>query len=268
VHLKTPEGRTNHARAERQYKTLSLSKDTGDSLYYPIPDGNLSQFGGTVDALTDSLLQQVAKAVGRPIGGIAPPVTPRQKKIAEQAEVVGTAMRLAYLGRTREQVAPDVIRSFVLDQDLDPFDPKPERKPLDVRVLLSKNQLSDLAATIKIIQEAQAASRLTPERFFERVRGAAAAATRNPGGQAAFQKLSGAFGEYLRGLPYQSEIMDYTRDEWIAMGSGRRQEIVNSLDSKLRTYQLYNNEPGLWVNLDGGNNANEAMYPVPLDKLP
>ncbi len=52
------------------------------------------------------------------------------------------------------------------------------------------------------------------------------------------------------------------------MGSGRRQEIVNSLDSKLRSYELYNSQPALWVSFDGGRDPNEAMYPVPLDRLP
>lgn len=268
VHLKTPEGRSNHARAERQYRGLSLFKEGADPLYYPVQDGNLAQFGSVIDTLTDSLLGQVAQAVGRPIGGIRPPQTPQERRIAEQAEVVGNAMRLAYLGRTRQQAAPDAVRSFVVDQDLDPFDPQPNRRPLDVRVLLTKNQLSDLAGTIRAIQQAQAANRLTPDRFFEHVRGAIAAATRNPGGQAAFQRLSGAFGEYLKDLPYDSEIMEFTQEEWTAMGSGRRQEIVNSLDSKLRSYELYNSQPDLWVKFDPSQPANEAMYPVPLDRLP
>jgi serine/threonine-protein kinase PpkA len=268
VHLKTPEGRANHAKAERQYRALTVFKEGGDPLYYPIQDGNLTQFTGVIDTLTDNLLAQVSQAVGRPIGGIRAPQTPQERRIAEQSEVVGNAMRLAYLGRTRQQAAPDAVRSFVVDQDLDPFDPQPNRRPLDVRVLLTKNQLSDLANTIRVIQEAQAANRLTPDRFFEHVRGAIAAATRNPGGQAAFQRLSGAFGEYLKDLPYESEIMEFTQHEWAAMGSGRRQEIVNSLDSKLRSYKLYNDQPSLWVSFDGGRDPNEAMYPVPLDRLP
>lgn len=268
VHLKTPEGRANHAKAERQYKALTMFKEGADPLYYPIQDGNLVQFTGVVDTLTDNLLGQVAQAVGRPIGGIRPPQTPQERRIAEQATVVGNAMRLAYLGRTRQQTAPDAVRSFVVDQDLDPADPQPNRRPLDVRVLLTKNQLSDLAGTIRAIQQAQAASRLTPDRFFENVRGAIAAATRNPGGQAAFQRLSGAFGEYLKDLPYESQIMEFTQEEWTAMGSGRRQEIVNSLDSKLRSYELYNSQPALWVKFDPSQPADEAMYPVPLDRLP
>lgn len=267
IHLKTPEGRNNHASAERQYRELTRRGAAGE-LYYAINEGNLNQFGNAVDAMTDALLAQVAAAVGRPIAGIRPPQNATERRIAEQAEIVGTAMRLSYLGRARQQAAPDVVRSFVLDQELNPADPKPERRPLDVRVLLTRNQLSDLAATLRSIIQAQAAARLAPETFFQRVRAAAAATARDPRRMAEFQRLGGAFGEFLLDLPYQSQIMEFTQEEWNSMGAGRRTEIVNSLEAKLRLYEEFNRQPSLWVSFDGGRNPGEAMYPVPLDALP
>ena len=267
IHLKTPEGRNNHARAERQYRELTRFGAAGE-LYYPINEGNLNQFGQTVDALTDALLAQVAAAVGRPIAGIRAPQSAAERRISEQADIVGTAMRLSYLGRERQQTAPDVVRSFVLDQDLNPADPRPERRPLDVRVLLTRNQLSDLATTLRNIIQAQAAARLSPENFFERVRAAAAATARDPRRMAEFQRLGGAFGEFLQDLPYQSQIMEFTQEEWNSMGAGRRTEIVNALEAKLRLYEEFNRQPSLWVSFDGGRNPGEAMYPVPLDALP
>ena len=267
IHLKTPEGRNNHARAERQYRELTRFGAAGE-LYYPINEGNMGQFGQTVDALTDALLAQVAAAVGRPIAGIRAPQTAAERRISEQAEIVGTAMRLSYLGRATQQTAPDVVRSFVLDQELNPADPRPERRPLDVRVLLTRNQLSDLATTLRNIIQAQAAARLSPESFFERVRAAAAATARDPRRMAEFQRLGGAFGEFLQDLPYQSQIMEFTQDEWNSMGAGRRTEIVNALEAKLRLYEEFNRHPSLWVSFDGGRNPGEAMYPVPLDALP
>jgi serine/threonine-protein kinase PpkA len=267
IHLKTPEGRNNHARAERQYRELTRFGAAGE-LYYPINEGNMGQFGQTVDALTDALLAQVAAAVGRPIAGIRAPQSAAERRISEQAEIVGTAMRLSYLGRERQQTAPDVVRSFVLDQELNPTDPRPERRPLDVRVLLTRNQLSDLATTLRNIIQAQAAARLSPESFFERVRAAAAATARDPRRMAEFQRLGGAFGEFLQDLPYQSQIMEFTQEEWNSMGAGRRTEIVNALEAKLRLYEEFNRQPSLWVSFDGGRNPGEAMYPVPLDALP
>ena len=66
--------------------------------------------------------------------------------------------------------------------------------------------------------------------------------------------LSGAFGDigaYLTKLPYKSEVMDIDPAEWVGLGPGRRTELVNSLESKLRSYELFNQQTNLWVKFDG-----------------
>ena len=265
VHVRTPEGRNNHAKAEKQYRELTQFGGT-DPLYYPIQDGNLERFGATVDRLTDALLAAVAQAVGRPIGGITPPQSAEERRIAEQAAVVGNAMRLSYLGRVRREAAPDVVRSVVLSEDA--ADPVPEKRPVEPRILLTRNQLSDLAQTLRGVMEAGNAARLAPDTWFSRIRAATAASTRDPRRMAEFQRLGGAFGEYLEDLPYQSAIMEITQQEWVAMGAGRRREILNGIEAKLRLYEEFNRQPSLWVSFDGGRDPGEAMYPLPLDALP
>lgn len=265
VHVRTPEGRNNHAKAEKQYRELTQFGGT-DPLYYPIQDGNVERFGSTIDKLTDALLASVAQTVGRPIAGIAPPQSAEERRIAEQAAVVGNAMRLSYLGRVRQEAAPDVVRSVVLSEDA--ADPVPEKRPVEPRILLTRNQLSDLAQTLRGVMEAGNAARLAPDTWFSRIRAATAASTRDPRRMAEFQRLSGAFGEYLEDLPYQSAIMEITQQEWVSMGAGRRREILNGIEAKLRLYEEFNRQPTLWVSFDGGKDPGEAMYPLPLDALP
>ncbi len=265
IHLKTPEGRNNHARAERQYRALTDFPGVGP-LYSPVPDGSVEEFGNVVDTLADAILGQVAQTVGRPIGGIAPTGSAQQSRIAEETAVVAHAMRLSYLGRATGAAAPDVIHSFTVDEDW--TNPSPIRRPLEVRVLLTRNQLSDLANTLKGIIEAGTAGRLAPETFFGRLRGLAAALSRDPRRIAELQRVAGVFGDYLEGLPYRSAIMGVTEDEWVTMGAGARREIINGLSNKLRLYEEFARQPELWVNLDGARSPNEAMYPVPLSALP
>ena len=265
LHLRTPAGRNNHARAEKQYRELSQFGGT-EPLYYPIAEGDLGRFGSTVDRLSDALLGHVASTLGRPIAGIAPPTTPEERRVAEQAAVVGNAMRLSYLGRVRREAVPDVVRSVVLGEDA--VDPVPERRPVEPRVLLTRNQLSDLARTLREVMEAGNAARIAPDTWFSRIRAAAAASSRDPRRMAEFQRLGGAFGEYLDDLPYQSAIMEVTQEDWVAMGAGRRREIINDIEAKLRLYEEYNRQQQLWVSFDGGRDPGEAMYPVPLEALP
>jgi hypothetical protein len=267
IHLQTPAGKAinNHARAGRQYRELTEFPGVG-SLYYAVPGGSETEFRAVVDGLTDALLRQVATAVGRPIGGLPPAQTEVQRQIAAQAEVVGTAMRLSYLGRSGQRTAPDVVRSFVLDQD--PVDPKPIRKPLDVRVLLTKNQLSDLAKTAQIIIDAANANRLSPQNFFDQVRAMTAAAARDARRIAESQRLSGMFGDLLKDLPYESPIMEITQEQWRdGMAPSERRVVINALEAKVRLYRELNNQPSLWVSIDG-RQGGDTFYPIPLEQLP
>lgn len=265
IHLKTPEGVNNHARAERQYRELT-EFGTAGSLYFDVPGGNANAFRERVDQLTDALLQRVSEAVGQPVGGQTGQ-SEVARQIARQVQIVSSAMQLSYLGRTREQMAPDVVRSFVLDED--PVDPIPARKPLDVRVLLTKNQLSDLAKTVRSIIETANANRLSPENFFEQVRAASSASVRDPRRMAEAQRLAGVFGDFLKDLPYESPVMEITPEQWRnEMTPSERRELINTLEGKLRLYEELNSQPSLWVGFDGRQGTGEAFYPVPIDQLP
>ena len=267
VHLRTPEGAANHRRAERQWRELTETGTPAGALYFPVRNGDVGEFGRTVDALARGILDQVGRIIGRPVGQ-PPAATEAERRVAEQIASVGQAVRLAYLGEARRQTVPDVVRSFVLDQDL--TDPSPPRRPLDVRVLLTSGQLSDIAATIRTILEASNADRLSAAQFFDRLRAAMGATVADPRRvpQSQSAELGTVFGDVLQGLPYQSPFMEITFEEWRNMSHGRRREITNRLESLLRLYAEYNRERRFWTQLDGNPNPNEAVFPVPLDNLP
>jgi hypothetical protein len=267
VHLRTPEGAANHRRAERQWRELTETGSAAGALYFPVRNGDVGEFGRTVDALTRGILDQVGRIIGRPVGQPAA-TTEAERRVSEQIASVGQAMRLAYLGEARRQAVPDVVRSFVLDQDLQ--DPTPPRRPLDVRVLLTSGQLSDIAETIRTIVESSNADRLSAAQFFERMRAAMGATVADPRRvpQSQSAELGSVFGDALRDLPYQSPFMEITFEEWRNMSHGRRREITNRLESLLRLYAEYNRERRFWTQLDGNTNPSEAVFPVPLDNLP
>jgi hypothetical protein len=262
IHLLTPEGRNNHAQAAAQYRELTRFGAAG-SLYFPVAGGSPDAFAATVNALAESLLGQVAATVGRPVGGIAPPATPEAERRAQQVEIVATAMRLAYLGRAAATTAPDVVRSFTTDRDFR----DPNLAALDVRVLLTRNQLSDLSQALTRVLDAGLAGRTDPRSFFGQLRAAFAATARDPRQLANLTRVGEALGEYLEGLPYQSQIMELTEADWLAMGAAAQRELINGIEAKLRLYQEYAARPDLWVTLDG-RPGGEAVFPVPLDALP
>ena len=102
LHLKTPSGAKNHSSAEAQYRTLSNYPGTNTSLYYPVNAGDVEAFGRKVDGLAAAITQQVRAAyMGEAAIGSAnnAKADPAEKKMLEDAALIGHAMQLAYLGK-------------------------------------------------------------------------------------------------------------------------------------------------------------------------
>jgi hypothetical protein len=180
--------------------------------------------------------------------------------------LVGNAMRLAYLGRVQQAAAPPVIRAWTSDRDLQNTD----ISAFDVRVLVTRNQLSDLSEVLRAILDQGNANRLRPADFFNQLRSAAANMARNPARLRArdAQNLGDLMGEFLTDLPYRSEIMEIDQDAWLAMGAARQREVLDSIESKLRLYNEFEQRRDIWVSFDGGRVPGDAVYPMPLDALP
>lgn len=261
VHLLTPAGDTahDHGHAATQYRNLSRFGTAG-SLYYPVQGGSPEAFRPVVQALSTSLLQQVADTTGRPIAGLTPKGQAPDPKMA----VVGQAMRLAYLGRNENTQAPDIIQSYTADRD--PADTL--HRTLDVRVLLTRNQLSDLAASLQHILDAGLAGRMEPQTFFTQLQSAFAASARDPSTISHIDRIGPLLGEYLDDLPYKSDVASITQDTWLAMGAIGQRTILNNIASRLRLYQDFESHPELWVHLGHSKDEGEAVYPVPLEALP
>ncbi len=266
IHLLTQAGAKNndHPKAIKQYQKLSQFGTVG-SLYYPVKNGIPEVFSEVIQTLSMALLQQVANTTGRPIAGLNPTKNNAQTQKAEnQIKVVSQAMRLAYVGKEENTSVPDVVSSYTTDRDLT----NPVKKSIEVRVLLTRNQLSDLAQSLQFILKTGLAGRTEPQTFFTQLRSAFAAAARDPQKIAQSKNIGGMLGEYLQGLPYKSDIMNISEQDWLAMGAIAQRTILNNVESRLRLYQEYQAHPDLWVQLSGSTDPGEAVYPVPLEALP
>jgi hypothetical protein len=118
-----------------------------------------------------------------------------------------------------------------------------------------------------VIEQANA-GRLQPQTVFANIRNAALAAARDPRRIGNLATLGAAFGEYLDGLPYRSQVMELTERGWLELQSGGQRELLNALEAKLRLYEEYAATPSLWTQLGSGNQPGAAVFAVPLDQLP
>ena len=284
LHLKTPEGRDNHARAEATYRGLSKNAYLQQPLYFPVAAGSVKQFGRSVDTLADSIVDHVKRASqGETVAGsaktaevpmkpakvpVAPRVDPELERLRVLTGALGHAMQLAYLGKVEKAGAPTVFEGWISDRDFS----DPTKRTVDVRVLLTKNQLSDLEMILRKIVDAADRGVLEPNRFFDSLRSIAAQYGRDPNlaTRAEATKLAdlGILGEYLEDLPYQSDVMHLDQDTWSRWGPQRQYDFINRLKAKIQLYTRYNADLGRWKALAEGSPVDEHVYPVRLRDLP
>ncbi|CAM3616095.1 Serine/threonine protein kinase [Pseudomonas reidholzensis] len=271
LHLKTPSGAKNHSSAEAQYRSLSTYPGTNTSLYYPVNAGDVDEFGRKVDSLAGAITQQVRSAyMGEDAVGSATnaKAAPAEQKMLEDAALIGHAMQLAYLGKATGTQAPPVFQAWISDRDLI----KQNVPTTDVRVLLTKAQLSDLSDVLKQILDAANEGMISPSEMFTRLRSVAATMGADPNQlkQGSTTRVAdlGVLGEYLQDLPYQSEVLNLDEETWKGWDGLAQEKFIRNLSTKLRHYQRYNADVDRWVALAPGSDSRDNVYPVPLEMMP
>lgn len=278
LHLKTPSGASNHASAEAQYRDLSTNPVLNKPLYYPVDAGDVDNFGRKIDALAAAITGQVKAAyrgemaAGSALGADADygkKGKPADDALLEDTAKLGHAMRLAYLGEVTGASAPPVFNAWISDRDF----VKQNVPTTEVRVLLTKAQLSDLAEVVKKIADAANEGLISPNEMFERLRSVAATMGKDPsqlqkGGKSATLAEMGLMAEYLEGLPYLSEVLSLDEETWKGMEGLEQEKFIRRLNTKLKYYQKYNADADRWVSLAEGSDPRDHVYPVPLEALP
>jgi len=274
LHLKTPDGKKNHASAAAQYQELTLNPFLHKPLYYPIDSGDVNSFGTIVDNLSNAITGQIKTAwSGEETAGSALGASPeyagkKADPLLSDAEKLSKAMRLAYLGDKQGTQAPPVFKSWISDRDL----VNQNIPATEVRVLLTKSELSDLSDVMKKIVNAANEGMISPDDLFASLRSLAATMGNDPnqakGKNATRLGEMGLLGEYIESLPYLSEVLSLDEETWKSWDGLEQERFIRRLNTKLNYYQRYNEDADRWVALAPDSDPRDNVYPVPLENLP
>ncbi len=287
MHLQTPAARHagNLARAAAQYKELARNAMTQQEAYFPIADGARNRLRAALDTYAGDVIAQIehssrgtatASGAAVPASAAAPTdADAADQRIRIQAIVasLGHAMQLAYLGERRQTAAPEVFAAWISDTDL----ADPGLRTVEVRVLMTRDQLSDLrdlvAAVIDTAQTDLDGATSTAA-FYDRLASIAATFERDP--EATGRRRAPELAqrdlllEYLAGLPYKSDVLDLKKSDWTSWGLQRQADFVDRLRKKVLLYSRYYADTFGWVDIAQTDNPHhrEAVYPIPLKDLP
>jgi hypothetical protein len=273
LHLRTPAASADHAKAESVYKELSYFPGIGD-FYYGVRLGEVDEFGNVLEVLANQITQQVLATTN----GVPPLPVPGQDsaqtelaQLQDRVAKLGNALRMRYLQKESGQPPPAIFDAWMVDRDF--FNP--ERSAVDVRVLLTRDQLSDLKNVMQQVLELAEEGVLSPQNFIDDLKSLAATVSRDPSSVAGATSGAGAnladmgyMREYIEDLPYTGEVMDLTLETWEEWSAKGQIEFMYRLEGKINYYQALHDHTDLWVTPGGGPVNGNSVFPVALDLLP
>ena len=291
LHLLTPAVMADHKKAEETYRDLSYYPGIG-SFYFGVETGNVERFGRVLDALAQQITDQVKLAAMAAAGKTL--AENRQAQEAEQQESatetetahdelaqfqakvakLGYALRMRYLHQGDRKQVPSVFNAWLVDRDLN----DPQRQTLDVRVLLTRDQLSDLHSILRQVLVTAEEGLLSPRTFLNDLKSLAATIARDPEQLGTTTRASGAragnladmgfMREYIEDLPYRGEVMNLSLDNWQDWPAKDQISFINRLEEKINYYQVLHDHTDLWVSLDNGPIDGDSVFPIALEMLP
>jgi hypothetical protein len=282
LHLLTEATQSDHAYAAEKYRELARFPGIG-SLYYAVPTGDVREFGHVLDTLAGQIAMQVQMAAAsQPLPAeadmpetITPTRTnPRLAELQDKVARLGYALQMEYLQRSESGKVPNVFNAWLLDRDVR----DPRQRTLDVQVLLTRDQLSDLHDILKNVLLTAEEGLLSPQNFLNELKSLAATIARDPdqlGNTTATTAGSGNsladlgfMREYIEDLPYTGEVMNLSLEDWETWPAREQIDFLHRLEDKISYYRALHDNADLWVSLDGGAVDGDSVFPVALEMLP
>lgn len=263
LHLKTPEGGGDHVSAEAKYREISAMEGSSYDRYTAVRNGDLRAFRSEIDTVAGEILQ-TSRDISRN-REIAEPAA-NDTSTAANIRRTARAFQLEYVGSREGESAPPFYRAWTVDRAFNDF----RRQALDVRILLTKNQLSTMTENLReIVNRANRPGELLDaNRFFQDIQELALRTSNDPSQLNENRTLGNAIAEYLDDLPYKSQTTALTMADWVSASATEQRDIVHSLSSKLDFYERVHNNPDLWFALHEDAAPGEYVTTISLDRMP
>ncbi|WP_273523284.1 vWA domain-containing protein [Rhodosalinus sediminis] len=277
LHMQTDEGQNDHAQARAQYAEATQALGDAAPRYWTLSGDAPAQFGAAMRATGREILSTLKKFSagdslqreplfsGDPIMQDLVAVEAVDIASERDAEKVGQALseqffvfQQEYLGRREGEEAPDFYRAWVADRDL----VTPRAESMAVKVLVTRAQLSDLAARLSDIVRRLDEKQTGTQDAFASIAGLSGVTAYDPN-----LTVSALLPEYLAELPYGSTFMTMTAEQWGSLGQQQQGEILNEVRDRIRLLESINASAADWLPLPG-RSAAEEVYPLDLDDLP
>ncbi|WP_373501427.1 vWA domain-containing protein [Desulfococcus sp.] len=257
IHLQDPRAEEDHPVALAQFRNLARVRgDESSSAIREVKAFDENEYR----ALADHLTARIDTLLNRTMGGKATEEAAPLKEFDKLWE----AALIEYIGK--EASPPKDIVAWTLDRDLI----NPADRALDVRILVTREELSSLAQTLDQVVQALMRAEVTQSQFFEALQSVSGQAMKRPEdlGKGARLADTGLLPAYIQSLPYKSDILSLTDEMFASMTAVQRSQLEWSILAKLDQYRAINEQVDAWFRLNDTDPDQDMVYPLHLDYLP
>lgn len=280
IHLRDERAAEDHGVAEQQFAHLSRIRGGTESALVPVDAFRQEDFQKAVESVTGTLLDRLARAVAAKPGeelltqpAAAPAAAGAQASGAAQGaagesgartEQLWEAALVEYVGKAAEP--PKDVIAWALDRDL----VNPADRSLEVRVLVTRQQLSSLVQALDHVVQAFMRAEVTQMQFFDALQAVSGQTLKRPEdiGRSAKLVESGLLPAFIQSLPYKSDVLSLDDERYASMTAEQRSALEWNLLGKLQQYRTINEQVDAWVRLAEGDPESEKVYALHLDYMP
>ncbi|NCD24624.1 MAG: VWA domain-containing protein [Deltaproteobacteria bacterium] len=259
VHLQDPRAEEDYPAAQGQFSHLARVRgEEGEAAIKEIKAFDEEEYRAFAEHLTARVTGLMSQTRGK---------EPAQGAAAEplaEIDKLWEAALIEYIGK--EASPPKDIVAWAVDRDLT----NPADRSLEVRVLVTREQLSSLAQALDQVVQALMRAEVTQSQFFEALQAVSGQTMKRPEDIAGATKLAdaGLLPAFIQSLPYKSDILSLTDDMFASMTAEQRSRLEWSILAKLDQYRAINEQVDAWFRLNDTDSDQDLVYPLHIDYLP
>ena len=266
IHLLTEAGirSGNVSEAEPKYRELTKTGDLNFEKYLPIDTRDDQAFVAQIAEFQEAMV----KAVGvlRKSRPVDRPDNAGKGSSSNLGQVlINEVFRVQWevLGDVQNQAAPRFYRAWASDRDLR----TPSLKALEVKALLTRDQIAALSKGAQNILDAYLRKATSGGDFFGAIQAIAAETSVEGNRTGDLERVGQLFPSFLAALPYRSAFLQLDEKQWRAEGPGGQTAKIDELKNKLLAYRDLAEQRHGWIDLGAGDKGLE-LYALSLDLLP
>jgi uncharacterized protein YdbL (DUF1318 family) len=259
--------------ADPQFRKLAKNRDGLENYNLIQERGGMSSFSAKMGSLANILSSQISAVHKGTFTPTAPTSAPASGETPEEtgarmAKNMFSGAFVDWLARQKDTAMPPSgdVEAWVVDRDLK----DPAMQPMDVKVMLQKNELDALAKVLDNIVTAGVRGQVTGQNFFEALQSAAASAVSSPDQIRNARNLAatGLLPDFLSGLPYKSRLMLMDPATWNSMSVDSQSEMLETVQAKRKFYEEALKDASLWQAFNPDDSEDQKVAPIPLEQLP